>query len=100
MWAQLADVRAKGFSDDELNRARQLLEARFVRRLETMEGQANYLAEWEALGGWQLGDEYYERVMSVTADDVHTVANRYLTPDRVGDRADRVGWVYEAECHL
>ena len=43
VWAQLADVRANGFGDDELNRARQLLEARFIRRLETMEGQANFL---------------------------------------------------------
>ena len=64
MWAQLADVRANGFSEDELNRARQLLEARFVRRLETMEGQANYLAEWEALGDWQLGERELDRLLT------------------------------------
>ena len=47
-------ARARLFNDDELNRARQLLEARWIRRLETMEGQANHLAEWEALGEWRL----------------------------------------------
>jgi hypothetical protein len=32
-----------------------------VRRLEDMEGQANYLAEWEALGDWRMGERYLER---------------------------------------
>ncbi len=76
--AQLADVRANGFSDDELNRARQLTEARFVRRLETMEGQANYLAEWEALGDWRLGERELERLLTATAGEVTDAVRRHL----------------------
>jgi zinc protease len=79
VWAQLADVRANGFTDDELNRARQLLEARFVRRLETMEGQANYLAEWEALGDWQMGERELGRLMTATAVEVSAAVRRHLT---------------------
>ena len=81
IWAQLADVRANGFSDDELNRARQLLEARFVRRLETMEGQANYLAEWEALGDWRLGERELERLLTASADEVTDAVRRHLGED-------------------
>jgi len=84
VWAQLADVRANGFTGDELNRARQLLEARFVRRLETMEGQANFLAEWEALGDWQMGERELERLMTATAEEVTDAVRRYLGEDSAG----------------
>ena len=84
VWAQLADVRANGFTDDELNRARQLLEARFVRRLETMEGQANYLAEWEALGDWQMGERELERQLAASASEVTEAVRRHLGEDSAG----------------
>ena len=84
VWAQIADVRAHGFSGDELNRARQLLEARWIRRLETMEGQANYLAEWEALGDWRLGERELDRLLTATAAEVSDAVRRHLTEDAAG----------------
>ncbi|HZK77294.1 MAG TPA: insulinase family protein, partial [Gemmatimonadaceae bacterium] len=83
-WDQVRVLREGPIEPAEIERVRRIFEARWIRRLETMEGQANHLVEWEALGGWQLGDEYYERFMSVTAEQLHAVANRYLTPDRAG----------------
>ncbi len=83
-WDQVRVLREGPIEPAEIERVRRIFDARWIRRLETMEGQANHLVEWEALGGWQLGDEYYERFMSVTSEDVHAVANRYLTPDRTG----------------
>jgi zinc protease len=77
-WDQLRRIREEGIGALELERARRLLESRWVRRLEDMEGQANHLAEWEAVGGWELGDRYFERVMTVTADDVQRVAREHL----------------------
>ena len=53
-----------------------------MRRLETAEGRANYLAEWEALGNWQLGDDYFKRFMSATADDVQRVTREHLAEER------------------
>jgi len=61
---------------------RRIFEARWVRRFETAEGRANYLAEWEALGGWRLGDEYFKRFMSASADDIQRVARKYLSDER------------------
>jgi zinc protease len=43
-----------------------------------MEGQANHLAEWEALGDWQLGDQYLSRVLAATADDVTSAFRRHI----------------------
>jgi zinc protease len=82
IWAQLRAVREHGVSDEEVVRAKRLYESRWIRRLEDMEGQANYLAEWEALGDWRRGDEYLERALSVTAEELTDLARRFLDPDQ------------------
>ena len=84
VWAQLRAVREDGVSDGELVRAKRLYESRWIRRLEDMEGQANYLAEWQALGDWQRGDEYLRAALAVSADDLQRLAQRYLSPDQAG----------------
>ena len=55
IWDQLRRVRDEGVGELEVERAKRIYESRWVRRLEDMEGQANYLAEWEALGDWDAG---------------------------------------------
>jgi zinc protease len=84
VWEQLRELREAGVGKDELWRARRLLEARWIRRLETMEGQANYLAEWEALGDWTLGDRFLESLLTTAPERVTDVVQRYLTPERAG----------------
>ena len=82
IWDQLHQLRVGALGEEELERVRRIFQARWVRRLETAEGRANYLAEWEALGGWHLGDEYFRRFMSASADDVQRVARKYLAEQR------------------
>ncbi|MEO8576170.1 MAG: pitrilysin family protein, partial [Gemmatimonadales bacterium] len=84
IWDQIRTLREEPIDPAELERVRRIFEARWVRRFESMEGQANYLAEWESLGDWQMGDEYFARFMSVTAEEIHEVVCRYLTPARAG----------------
>ena len=81
IWHQLAEVRTGMLTQIEVERADRTIEARWLRRFETMEGQANYLAEWEALGDWQLGEEYINRVIGLDASDLIDVARTYLTED-------------------
>jgi zinc protease len=80
-WDQLRVVREGDVGELEMERARRIFESRWVRRLEDMEGQANYLAEWEALGDWRLGSRYLERLLATTRDDLVRVARRYLDPE-------------------
>jgi zinc protease len=82
-WDQLRRLRADGVSELELERARRITESRWLRRLEDMEGQANHLAEWEALGNWELGDQYYERMLTTSADQLQALHERYLADDHV-----------------
>jgi zinc protease len=81
-WDQLRRVRTEGIGTIELARARRITESRWLRRLEDMEGQANYLAEWEALGNWELGERYYERMMATSSDELVALAERYLRDDQ------------------
>jgi zinc protease len=82
IWDQLHQLRVGALEKQELERVRRIFEARWARRLETAEGRANHLAEWEALGGWRLGDEYFQRFMSASADDVQRVARKYLAEQK------------------
>jgi zinc protease len=79
--AVVEDARTHGLSDAGIERARNLLEARLVRRLETAEGQANLLASWQALGDWRLADAYLATVLAMTPERVNEVARRYLDPE-------------------
>ena len=84
MWDQVRALREGEVGELEVERAKRVYESQFVRRLEDMEGQANYLAEWEALGDWRMGDRYLERLLTCTRDDVVAAVNRYLDPDNAG----------------
>jgi zinc protease len=81
-WSQLREIREAGLGRDELWRARRIFESQWIRRFETMEGQANHLAEWEALSDWTLGDHYLERLLTATPEQVTEAVRRYLTPER------------------
>ena len=79
--AVLRDVAAHGFTEKEVERARNILEARVLQRLETVDGQANMIAEWQALGDWRLAETYLEQALAVTTADLHDVARRRLDPE-------------------
>lgn len=84
IWDQIRAARDGEIGDLEVERAKRVFESRWIRRLEDMEGQANHLAEWEALGDWRIGDDFLSRIMLATRDDLVRVANEYLSPDRAG----------------
>jgi zinc protease len=46
-----------------------------------VDGRGAGLAEFEALGDYQLADELYAKSLAVTSDDVRRVAGTYLDPD-------------------
>ena len=79
-WAEVIALREGGVSDREVLRAQRLHEARWLRRLESMDAQAMHLAEWESLGGWERGPAYFDALMRVTPDAVRHAVTRALDP--------------------
>lgn len=80
-WDQVARVRRGEVDDSELDRVRRLNEALWLRRLETVEGRANYLASWEALGGWERAGAYFDAMQRTSPAELAEVASRVLDPD-------------------
>jgi zinc protease len=83
-WDQVRAIRDDGPTDAEIRRVQRLFETRWLRQLETMEGQAGYLAEWESLGDWRQGERFYASTMAVTPADVREVVRAWLDPERAG----------------
>ena len=81
-WANVMALREAPPSEFEVERVKRLFEARWLRRQETMEGQAEFLAEWEGFGGWELSNEYYDTIMSLDAAAVHTAVLKHIDPDQ------------------
>ncbi|MEQ1691264.1 MAG: pitrilysin family protein [Gemmatimonas sp.] len=78
MWREVDAARTQGFRVSEVVRAQRILEARWLRRLETMDGQAAYLASWEAIGGIACATSYYDRLFSLQANTLQDATQRHL----------------------
>lgn len=72
-----------GPSGAELERARTLVLARWVRGIETTDGRASALAAAEALDGVEAMDREYAALERVSAEDVRQAVARYLRPEDV-----------------
>ncbi len=79
----VARLRESGPSDQDMARVRTLLRARWARGLESTEGRASALASAEALGGIELLEEEYDRLLAVDRETVQRVAREWLDPEAV-----------------
>ncbi len=76
--AEIERLQTNGISDDELRKARKQTRAAFAYSTESVTEQAYWLAQSFILGEVDWFDNYADRLMRVTADDVLDVARRYL----------------------
>lgn len=83
LWRELQAARTVGFRASEVARAQSIIEARWLRRLESMDGQATYLASWEAEGGLDLASRYYDALLSLTPRDLQEALATHLDPEQV-----------------
>jgi zinc protease len=83
MWREVQSARVDGFRRGEITRAQRILEARWLRRLESMDGQAQYLASWEAEGGLPVASQYYDALLTLDASQVQQALARQLDPSQV-----------------
>jgi zinc protease len=80
LWDQVRRVRDGAIGAAEVERARRLVEAQWLRRLETAEGQANFLGAWELTGDWERGSAYHAALFEADARDLTRVAREWLDP--------------------
>jgi zinc protease len=83
MWREVQAARTYGFRRSEITRAQRIVEARWLRRLESMDGQAQYLASWEAEGGLARASRYYDTLLSIDGAAVQRAVDLHLDPTQV-----------------
>jgi zinc protease len=90
---ELNRMRTEAVTPAELDKIKNFVALRLPGQLETTRDIAGQLASLETYGlDASFFDDYVQRVMAVTADDLRRVANEYVRPDRaivvvVGDRS-------------
>ena len=80
VYAVLEEIVSEGVAATELERAKNQLEADFVRGMQTVNGTAGRIGRFEILfGDFREIENVPRRYRAVTADEVRAVAERYLT---------------------
>jgi zinc protease len=67
---------------EELERARNQIEASFVWQQDSVFSRSSVLGRFEMLGSWRLLEDYLPRLRAVTPADVQRVARTYFPVDR------------------
>jgi zinc protease len=80
--AEMERLKSEPVGAEELQRAKNQIEAAFVFQADSVHRRASLLARFELIGGWALADRYVDRIRAVTADDLRRVARTYFPPDR------------------
>jgi zinc protease len=75
-------LQADPVEEDELQRAKNQIEARFLFGQDSLFARAAALGRFELAGGWRLRDEYLPRIRAVTRADIQRVAREYFVRDR------------------
>lgn len=79
---ELERLQREPVSPEELERAKNQIEAQLVFQLDSVHRRATLLARFEALGDYRLLDGFIPRIRAVTAADLERVARTYFPPDR------------------
>jgi zinc protease len=82
LMAEVERIRTELVTEEELQRAKNQIEATFLFEQDSISAQASTLGRYELLGNWRLRDQFLPGIRAVTRDDVLRVAQRYFARDR------------------
>ncbi|MDH4162037.1 MAG: insulinase family protein [Nitrospirota bacterium] len=81
LYAEIDRFKNEPVTDEELQKAKNQIEASFIMGQDSVFYQAMVLGQFETVANWRLLESYVERVRSVTKEDVQRVARTYFTED-------------------
>jgi zinc protease len=80
--AEVERLRTELVSEEELQRAKNQVEAAYLFSQDSVSNRSASLARHELLGSWRLRDAYLPGIRAVTRADVRRVAERHLVAER------------------
>jgi zinc protease len=79
---EIENIATTPLSDEELQKAKNQIEASFVFARDSSYSEALYTGMFEVVAGnWRLKDRYVDGIRNVTPAEVSDVARRYLTKE-------------------
>jgi len=82
LYEEIKDIQENLVSEKELKRVKAQVIASEVYQQDSIQRQATVIGSLETVGlGWQLMDEYNQRINSITAEQIREVARKYLVEE-------------------
>lgn len=81
LYTEIEKLKTKPAAKEELQKAKNQIEASFIMGQDSVFYQAMLLGQMETVADWRLLRDYVKNIRSVTKDDIMRVAGKYLTED-------------------
>jgi zinc protease len=81
LYAELDRFKSEPVSDDELQKAKNQVQASFIMSQDSVFYQAMLLGQFESVASWRLLENYVDNIRAVTKEDVMRVAKEYFSGD-------------------
>lgn len=82
---EISKLKKEGFDEKELINKKQSYLTQYYMGQETLSSQSQSLGSNELKGGWEMSEDFTERVNAVTLDDINRVIDKY---------SDVISWTY------
>ena len=80
--AQVELLKKERVTDEELQRAKNQIEAAFVFQEDSIHRRASLLARFEVIGGYAQKDQFFTKIRAVTAADLERIARAWFPEDK------------------
>jgi zinc protease len=81
LYAEIEKLKETPVADEELQKAKNQIEASFIMGQDSIFYQAMLLGQFETVANWRLLEGYVENIRAVTKEDVMRVAKQYFSED-------------------
>ncbi len=81
LYVEIEKLKTVPVADEELQKAKNQIEAGFIMGQDSVFYQAMLLGQFETVASWKLLEHYVDNIRAVTKEDVQRVAKEYFSPD-------------------
>jgi zinc protease len=81
LYAEIDRFKTTPVADEELQKAKNQIEAGFIMGQDSVFFQAMLLGQYETVANWKLLEKYLDGIRAVTKEDIQRVAKEYFSED-------------------